>query len=240
MPNLHLDMEALTASIAPPDLPHVPTPQVNIPSITPVETLLATTMPDVPHISTPSFEGLFTLTSLTQSISAINASPIPPIPNVDARLIESAELSLSQVVIDLGNLPDLLAAPLRTVESAAAAAAEEAVTFSLAGAERIALVGDSHANLLWMIRSLRLVSKSGISHVVVLGDFGYWPRMTLGREFIDAVAAEALRLKLHVAFLDGNRGTAHCTTPTPEYKHRRSRSRSAPPSPRSTPALRHA
>lgn len=126
MPNLHLDMEALTASIAPPDLPHVPTPQVNIPSITPVETLLATTMPDVPHISTPSFEGLFTLTSLTQSISAINASPIPPIPNVDARLIESAELSLSQVVIDLGNLPDLLAAPLRTVESAAAAAAEEA------------------------------------------------------------------------------------------------------------------
>lgn len=78
------------------------------------------------------------------------------------------------------------------------------MTFSLAGAERIALVGDSHANLLWMIRTLRLVSKSGISHVVVLGDFGYWPRMTLGREFIDAVAAEALRLKLHVAFLDGN------------------------------------
>ena len=74
------------------------------------------------------------------------------------------------------------------------------MTFSLAGAERIALVGDSHANLLWMIRSLRLVSKSGISHVVVLGDFGYWPRMTLGREVIDAVAAEAT-----------TKTTRHCT-----------------------------
>lgn len=126
MPDLRLDVESLTAKIAPPDLPQVPTPQVNLPSITPVEALLATTMPDVPNISAPSLEGLLTLTSLTQSISAINASPIPPIPNVDARLTESAELSLSQVVIDLANLPDLLAAPLRTVESAAAAAAEEA------------------------------------------------------------------------------------------------------------------
>jgi len=136
MPDLHLDMEALTASIAPPDLPQVPSPQVNIPSITPVETLLATTMPDVPHISTPSLEGLLTLTSLTQSISAINASPVPPIPNVDARLIESAELSLSQVLVELADLPDLLpglfAEPLRTVERAAAAAAEEAARRAVA------------------------------------------------------------------------------------------------------------
>ncbi len=90
------------------------------------------------------------------------------------------------------------------------------MTFSLSNAERVVLVGDSHANHLWMLRVLNVVASWRISDVIVLGDFGYWPALTSGREFINGVASHAQRLSLNLAFLDGNHedhtslGTATC------------------------------
>lgn len=78
------------------------------------------------------------------------------------------------------------------------------MTFSLTHTDRVALVGDSHANYLWTLRVLRVIAGWGVSHVIFLGDFGYWPAMALGREFIDGVASETQRLGLSLAFLDGN------------------------------------
>lgn len=78
------------------------------------------------------------------------------------------------------------------------------MTFSLAGADRVALVGDSHANYLWMHRVLTVLAGQGVKDVIVLGDFGYWPELAAGREFVDGVALRVQQLEMNFAFLDGN------------------------------------
>lgn len=64
--------------------------------------------------------------------------------------------------------------------------------------------GDWHAGTEHAVRTIELAGRSGIKRVVQVGDFGYWPRVQAGRQFLEAVSAVADRTDVTVWFCDGN------------------------------------
>lgn len=65
---------------------------------------------------------------------------------------------------------------------------------------RIALVGDTHANTHWFSKAIREMAADGIDTIVQVGDFGWWPHSSFAGE----VAHLADQLNVNVVFLDGN------------------------------------
>lgn len=78
------------------------------------------------------------------------------------------------------------------------------LSFDPSTADRIGFVGDTHANRGWMRRVLDDLAEREVTHVVVLGDFGYWPRDRQGRAFLTETADCARERGIQLAFLDGN------------------------------------
>ncbi len=78
------------------------------------------------------------------------------------------------------------------------------MTFSLAKADRVGLVGDTHAYHLSTYRALTVLAEWGVKGVFVLGDFGYWVALVAGRKFVDGVARRAHPLGTNFALVDGN------------------------------------
>lgn len=66
------------------------------------------------------------------------------------------------------------------------------------------LLGDTHGNSAWTVSVVRAVAERGVSHIVQLGDFGYWPEMLDGREFLDSVEAALAEYDVRLWFIDGN------------------------------------
>lgn len=71
---------------------------------------------------------------------------------------------------------------------------------------RIAFVGDWHKNLTWARYALDELANEGVQAVVHVGDFGYWPRLQGGEDFLNAVASRCREKNgdLQFFFVDGN------------------------------------
>jgi len=69
---------------------------------------------------------------------------------------------------------------------------------------RILFTGDSHGDLMYIRSSLAAARRNDCDRIFVLGDFGYWPHMQSGRDFLEQVDKHAAAMKIEVYFLDGN------------------------------------
>lgn len=68
----------------------------------------------------------------------------------------------------------------------------------------VLLLGDSHGNHMFVHGALRWARDNGVSRVVQLGDFGYWPRQKSGQGFLKGVGRSSLDLGVDLYFIDGN------------------------------------
>lgn len=71
---------------------------------------------------------------------------------------------------------------------------------------RIAFVGDWHSNLTWAKYIMNSLAEQEVDAIVHVGDFGYWPRLSGGPDFLAAVASRAREknCNMPVYFCDGN------------------------------------
>lgn len=69
--------------------------------------------------------------------------------------------------------------------------------------DRVLIAGDWHGNIAWAIQVLKAAHQQGISHVLHLGDFGYWhgPK---GAAYLKAVNAQLALYGQVLHFVDGN------------------------------------
>lgn len=67
----------------------------------------------------------------------------------------------------------------------------------------VALVGDWHGTTTWARRCIERISRSGVSMVYHLGDFGIWPGGA-GRAFVEAVEAACRQHGVTIAVTPGN------------------------------------
>lgn len=66
------------------------------------------------------------------------------------------------------------------------------------------VAGDLHGDTRAGVNLIRTAKKFGITNIIVVGDFGYWPHFKDGIEFLDALNFEARKLDVMVYWLDGN------------------------------------
>ena len=66
---------------------------------------------------------------------------------------------------------------------------------------RVALIGDTHANIWWTTKIIENLALDGIRVAVQLGDFGWWPSR---REFALKVSDRAQSCRVEFLFIDGN------------------------------------
>lgn len=64
--------------------------------------------------------------------------------------------------------------------------------------------GDWHANLAWARRAVELAAEAGAGAIVHLGDFGYWPRLRGGPEYLDGLEQALAYYDLPLWWLPGN------------------------------------
>jgi Icc-related predicted phosphoesterase len=69
---------------------------------------------------------------------------------------------------------------------------------------RILFTGDSHGDIMYIRSSLAAARRNDCDRIFVLGDFGYWPHVSSGRDFLAQVDKHAKAMRIEVYFLDGN------------------------------------
>lgn len=69
---------------------------------------------------------------------------------------------------------------------------------------KLLVVGDSHANNLFMSRVIDLAIVKGCKEIVQLGDFGYWPKYRDMRSFVSRTTAKLAKADISLRFIDGN------------------------------------
>lgn len=69
---------------------------------------------------------------------------------------------------------------------------------------RVAFVGDTHANALSTLHVIREVEARGIKTVVQVGDFGFYPRLQLGQQFLHRVSRACVEAGITFHWVDGN------------------------------------
>lgn len=68
----------------------------------------------------------------------------------------------------------------------------------------VMVAGDWHGDVNHSVSMVRQAKEIGAQHIMVVGDFGYWPHFSNGIEFLDALNFEARELDVMVYWLDGN------------------------------------
>lgn len=69
----------------------------------------------------------------------------------------------------------------------------------------IMIAGDTHGNYRhWKQVLVPAAIANGVTHIVQLGDFGYWPRIGDGSSYIQYLEALLTKNHLQVIFIDGN------------------------------------
>ena len=74
----------------------------------------------------------------------------------------------------------------------------------LAISDKVVLVGDTHANGGFAADAVRAAHARGVSVAFQLGDFGFWPRDSRGRNFLGRVSAVLESRDMCLLFADGN------------------------------------
>lgn len=69
---------------------------------------------------------------------------------------------------------------------------------------KIMFLGDTHGDNAFTKSALTFCSENGIDRVVQVGDFGYWPRINAGQNFIHEVAKRSADVGVPLYWLDGN------------------------------------
>jgi len=69
---------------------------------------------------------------------------------------------------------------------------------------RILLVGDTHANQMAMSLALNHAVHIQADAIFQVGDFGYWPRIEHGRNFLESTSRAAVEADIPVYWIDGN------------------------------------
>lgn len=76
--------------------------------------------------------------------------------------------------------------------------------FNLSGVDRLGIIGDTHANPRWLNHVLDDLARRSVTHAIILGDFGYWPRNGQGRVFLAETMNTARSRNIMLGWLDGN------------------------------------
>lgn len=74
----------------------------------------------------------------------------------------------------------------------------------MSGPQRILLVGDLHLNTRAALQTIAHARDRGAELVVQVGDFGFWPRMSEGQEYLRTVDARLATAGLELWFVPGN------------------------------------
>lgn len=69
---------------------------------------------------------------------------------------------------------------------------------------KIMVAGDLHGDIRAGVNLVRTAKKLGITNIMQVGDFGYWPHFRDGIEFLDALNFECRKLEVMLYWLDGN------------------------------------
>jgi hypothetical protein len=76
--------------------------------------------------------------------------------------------------------------------------------YQVMGPDQVLMAGDVHGNVARLGELLEVCGDEGCSHLLQVGDFGWFPNIRAGREFIDAVRGLAERADVLVCFIGGN------------------------------------
>lgn len=70
--------------------------------------------------------------------------------------------------------------------------------------KQILLLGDTHGVTGWTVRAIRAADHLGITHILQLGDFGFWPHVPSGKEFLNEVKQQLVKYGIELWWVDGN------------------------------------
>jgi Icc-related predicted phosphoesterase len=92
---------------------------------------------------------------------------------------------------------------------------------------KVLFIGDAHGNTSFMTAAIERAKDSGVTTIVQLGDFGFWPHTKPGVVFLADVERAAANAGVTVYWLDGNHENHDLlsaivnrrTTPVPISKH---------------------
>lgn len=68
----------------------------------------------------------------------------------------------------------------------------------------IAFAGDIHGNTTHLHWVFAQAAQHDVTHIVSVGDFGFWPHTVAGRAFIDSAARLTKTTRIKLLFIDGN------------------------------------
>ncbi|SOD75075.1 calcineurin-like phosphoesterase family protein [Jatrophihabitans sp. GAS493] len=68
----------------------------------------------------------------------------------------------------------------------------------------VAMAGDWHGNLGWVLRMIPIVFDAGVKVIVQLGDFGYWRDDNDTRKYLLRLAQQLTKRDMQLYWLDGN------------------------------------
>lgn len=69
---------------------------------------------------------------------------------------------------------------------------------------RVAFVGDTHANIGSTLQVIEEVRRRGVKTIVQVGDFGFYPRIPRGLTFLNTVSEACQKAKIEFHWVDGN------------------------------------
>lgn len=69
---------------------------------------------------------------------------------------------------------------------------------------RVLIAGDTHCNLPWTLNLVDKAVEFDADRIVVLGDFGFWPQMPSGRDFLFKLNHQLMKNDIPLFWLDGN------------------------------------
>lgn len=70
--------------------------------------------------------------------------------------------------------------------------------------DKILLLGDVHGANGWLRLAIRAASALGITHILQLGDFGFWPHYPSGKEFLRKAQDLLMENDVELWWVDGN------------------------------------
>lgn len=71
-------------------------------------------------------------------------------------------------------------------------------------ADRVAIIGDTHGDITWTSKVVRLAAGDGVHHLLQVGDFGFWPRSSAGAHYLDELNLVLADSGSTLWFLRGN------------------------------------
>lgn len=75
---------------------------------------------------------------------------------------------------------------------------------TLRSEEEVGIAGDWHMNLKWALEALSAAHRAGITHILHVGDFGWWPRDRRGVNYLSSLNQRCIALGIHLYPLAGN------------------------------------